>query len=123
MDVWRRILVAMAGLMGAAGVGLGAASTHGGFGPNLLLSATFLLLHAAPVLVIGLKGPPGRIWTLSGFLLASGAILFGAQLSIGAILGASLFPMAAPTGGWGMILGWLAMLPGALQAGVKQASG
>lgn len=119
MAGWRRILVGLAGLMGAAGVGLGAAASHAGFGPNLLLAATFLLLHAAPVLTIALAAPKGRIWAISAFLLAGGAVLFSGQLAVGAIFGASLFPMAAPTGGWGMILGWLAMLIGGLQAGAE----
>lgn len=111
----RRTLIGAAGLMGAAGVGLGAAATHAGFGPNLMIAATFLLLHAAPVLAIGLAAPVGRLWTAAGFLLAAGAVLFGAQVAIGAISGGSLFPFAAPAGGWGMILGWLTLLPGALQ--------
>ena len=75
MHLASRILIIVAALMGATGVGLGAAAAHGGFGPNLAIASTFLLLHAAPVLAIGLSGREGRLWIASAALLSLGLTL------------------------------------------------
>ena len=101
------ILALLAGLLGAFGVGGAAAAAHGAFPPNLLTASTFMLFHAGPVLAISRFAGNSRLWLACGALLAVGALLFGGELAIGALIGASPLPLAAPTGGWAMILGWL----------------
>ena len=93
------------GLAGAAGVALSAAAAHAG-GVNLGTAATFLLAHAPALLAIGLAGK-GRAIAVAGALLLVGAVLFCGDLVMRDLLGQRLFPMAAPTGGTLMILGWL----------------
>ena len=57
---------------------------------------------------------PGRsrYWLGCGALLAIGAILFGGELTLSALTGHSPSPIAAPAGGWAMILGWLGVALG-----------
>jgi len=104
----QRFLAVLAALMGASGVALAAASTHLDGGDLGRTAALFLILHAAALLAIAAHraGP----WpTVAGLALAAGAILFSADLSARAFLGAKLFPYAAPIGGSTMILAWLGL--------------
>ena len=64
MTPWSRILIALAGLSGASGVALAAWASHRSGGDLLMTAAFFLLLHAGPILAIGLA--PLRL----GFLIA-----------------------------------------------------
>jgi len=50
MDRFRRGLVALAGLMGASGVALAAASAHGGDAALLAPASSMLLFHASAVI-------------------------------------------------------------------------
>ena len=54
-------------------------------------------------------------------LLALGACLFAGDLASRTWMGAPLFPMAAPTGGLTMILGWLALSGAALLGALGRA--
>lgn len=104
-------LMALAGLMGAAGVALAALGAHGGADPRLTTAALFLLLHASAI--AGLlhrtaRGAPARLgFLLSAATLAAGAMLFAGDLALRALAGASPLALAAPTGGLLMIAGWL----------------
>jgi uncharacterized membrane protein YgdD (TMEM256/DUF423 family) len=104
----QRFLVVLAALMGAAGVALAAAGAHSDGGEFVRTASLFLILHAGALIAICAHraGP----WpTIAGLALAAGAILFAADLSMRAFLGARLFPYAAPIGGSLMILAWLAL--------------
>ena len=107
------ILIALAGLMGAAGVALAAASAHAGSEAKLDSAAYLLILHAAAVVAgaaavdRGLAWRPLGVAALAGF--AVGSLLFAGDLSLRAFAGTRLLPMAAPTGGLLMIAGWLAL--------------
>ena len=81
------ILIALAGLMGAAGVALARQ---------------------------GLIARPAGLATLCGFVL--GAALFAADVSARAWLGSRLFPFAAPAGGLILIASWLVLAAAALGA-------
>ena len=102
--------------MGAAGVALAAAAAHGE-GDNSLArtAAQFLILHAAALLGLAALLPqiardgPRRALLVCSFGLGCAAILFSADLAARALAGGRLFPMAAPIGGTGMILFWLAL--------------
>ena len=104
----QRFLAVLAALMGACGVALAAAATHVDGGDLGRTAALFLILHAAALVAVCAHraGP----WpTVAGLLMAVGAILFSADLSTRAFVGARLFPYAAPIGGTTMILAWLAL--------------
>jgi uncharacterized membrane protein YgdD (TMEM256/DUF423 family) len=104
-------LAAFAGLMGAAGMAAAAASAHLAGGARLGNVALILLVHAVAVLVLSGRareaGPAARIWLASAVVIALGAVLFSTDIALLTLRGARLFPMAAPTGGTTMILGWL----------------
>ena len=114
------ILIALAGLMGAAGVVLTAAGAHGKPGTGLDSAGYLLLIHAVAVVAgavavrqgIVLR-PLGTI-VLCGFVL--GAALFAADVAARAYLGHRLFPFAAPAGGLILIAGWLLLVAAALAA-------
>lgn len=107
-----RFLVVAGALCGAAGVVLSAMSAHMG-GGNLPTAALFLLVHASVLLFTGMQGN-SRAFTISGGLLLIGTVLFAGDLILRDTIGQRLFPMAAPTGGTLMIVGWLAIAVSAI---------
>jgi uncharacterized membrane protein YgdD (TMEM256/DUF423 family) len=106
-----RIHLLLASLMGASGVMLWAYAAHSTVGASLVTAAQFLLLHA--IAVVGTtacrkqKLLEGRTASIAAAALILGAILFSGDLAARAILGNGLFPMAAPTGGFLLIGGWI----------------
>jgi uncharacterized membrane protein YgdD (TMEM256/DUF423 family) len=104
---WPRLLLAAAGLLGAAGVGLAAAAAHRG-GANLDIAANLLMIHAAAVAALALAGR-GPLLLGGASLLALGVSLFSGDIAMRAFAESRLFPMAAPSGGVAMIVGWLAL--------------
>lgn len=110
------VLAALASLMGAAGVALAAAAAHGeGEGGLARIAAQFLIVHAAALLGLAAMAPHvlraslRRTLLACSFGLGGAAILFSADLAARSLAGGRLFPMAAPIGGTGMILFWLAL--------------
>jgi uncharacterized membrane protein YgdD (TMEM256/DUF423 family) len=114
------ILIALAGLMGAAGIVLTAAGAHGKPGAGLDSAGYLLLVHAlavmGTVLLIrqGVVLRPLALIVVWGFV--AGAALFAGDVAARAYLGGRLFPFAAPTGGLIMIASWLALAAAALAA-------
>jgi uncharacterized membrane protein YgdD (TMEM256/DUF423 family) len=110
MMVWAQVLIVLAGLAGAAGVAAAAAASHGAAGPDLSIAAQFLMIHAAVVAAIALSSfePRGAFLTAASMIFV-GLALFSGDLAVRAYGGTRLFPMAAPTGGSLLILGWLAL--------------
>jgi uncharacterized membrane protein YgdD (TMEM256/DUF423 family) len=108
-----RILVILAGVMGADGVILAAASAHQPDATRLASASSMLLFHA--VAVVGTVGLIDRgiahlrigVTAAFGFVVA--AALFAGDLTMRQYVGHGLFPMAAPTGGTLLILSWLAL--------------
>ena len=113
-----QILIALAGLMGAAGIMLTAAGAHGRPGVGLDSAGYLLLIHAVAVIAgtiairQGLLLRPLGLIVVCGFIL--GAALFAADVAARAYLGGRLFPFAAPTGGMIMIVSWLGLIAAAL---------
>jgi uncharacterized membrane protein YgdD (TMEM256/DUF423 family) len=105
-----RLFVLVAGLFGAAGVGLAAAAAHMG-GPFLASASQMLLVHAPALLALGLlgafSGPRGRALAIGGMVLLAGVLLFSGDLALRNFAGRNLFSMAAPTGGTLMMAGWI----------------
>src|ERR1700755_550312 len=108
-----RILIALAGVMGADGVILAAASAHQADATRLAAASSMLLFHATAVLGSGGLGGRGLIHVgvvlaaTLGFVIA--ASLFAGDLTLRQYAGHGLFPMAAPTGGTLLIASWLVL--------------
>jgi len=107
------ILIALAGLMGAAGVVLLAAAAHAAPGAGLESAGQMLLFHAATVVAAttalyqGLVARPLAIAAAIGFVV--GAALFSGDIAMRAFAGHRLFPFAAPSGGFILIASWLVL--------------
>ncbi|MEA2862231.1 MAG: hypothetical protein QOC84_187 [Bradyrhizobium sp.] len=108
-----RILIILAGVMGADGVILAAASAHQGDATRLAPASSMLLFHATAVLATVALAERGiiragiGIAAAFGFVVAAG--LFAGDLTLRQYAGHSLFPMAAPTGGTLLIASWLVL--------------
>jgi len=108
-----RILIVLAGIMGADGVILAALSVHQPDAARLGSASSMLLFHATAVLGTVALAERGLIQLRTGLLAAFGfavaAALFATDLTLRQFADHSLFPMAAPTGGTLLILSWLAL--------------
>ncbi|HZR73154.1 DUF423 domain-containing protein [Bradyrhizobium sp.] len=108
-----RILVILAGIMGADGVILAALATHQADATRLAPASSMLLVHAIAVLAAvalterGIVAVKGGLVAAFGFVIASA--LFAGDLSLRHFAGHALFPMAAPTGGTLLIVSWLVL--------------
>ena len=108
-----RILVILAGVMGADGVILAAASAHQPDATRLAAASSMLLFHATAVLAVVALAERGVLHRAIGIAVAWGFViasaLFAGDLTLRQYAGHSLFPMAAPTGGTLLILSWVAL--------------
>ena len=108
-----RILIILAGVMGADGVMLAAASAHQPDATRLASASSMLLFHAAAILGVVALAERGLvhagIGTASAFGFVVAAALFAGDLTMRQYAGHSLFPMAAPTGGTLLIVSWLVL--------------
>jgi uncharacterized membrane protein YgdD (TMEM256/DUF423 family) len=106
-----RILVILAGVMGADGVILAAASAHQADATRLAAASSMLLFHATAVLAVVALAERGvihaRIGIASAFGFVIAAALFAGDLTLRQYADHSLFTMAAPAGGTLLILSWL----------------
>jgi len=105
------LLAMLAAILGGAGVALAAAAVHESGGELAMRGALFLLLHAAAALGIAAHArvAPSPALVIVGFVMEAGAALFAADLAFHAFVGYRLFPFAAPIGGTGLILAWIAL--------------
>ena len=108
-----RILIILAGIMGADGVILAAASAHQADASRLASASSMLLFHSSAVLAVVALAERGvihvRIGIAAGFGFVIAAALFAGDLTLRQYAGHSLFPMAAPTGGTLLIVSWLVL--------------
>jgi len=108
-----RILVILAGIMGADGVILAALSAHEADAARLGAASSMLLFHATAVLgvvTLAERGiVHGKIGVAAAFGFVAAAALFAGDLTLRQFAGHSLFPMAAPTGGTLLIMSWLTL--------------
>ncbi|GJE14494.1 MULTISPECIES: DUF423 domain-containing protein [Methylobacterium] len=107
-----RALAALACLAGLLGVALSAAAAHVPGADSLKTAAQFLLFHAPAILALVGLGTAGfarsNLARVAAGLLVLGLILFCGDLSARTWLQQPLFPMAAPSGGFALMGGWLA---------------
>jgi uncharacterized membrane protein YgdD (TMEM256/DUF423 family) len=106
-----RILIILAGIMGADGVMLAAASAHQADATRLAAASSMLLFHATAVLAVAALAERGVIQIRIGIAAAFGfvvaAALFAGDLTLRQYAGHGLFPLAAPSGGTLLIASWL----------------
>jgi uncharacterized membrane protein YgdD (TMEM256/DUF423 family) len=106
-----RILIILAGVMGADGVILAAMAAHQPDATRLGAASSMLLFHATAVLAVVALAERGvirfgiGIAAGLGFVVAAG--LFAGDLTLRQYAGHSLFSLAAPTGGTLLIASWL----------------
>jgi uncharacterized membrane protein YgdD (TMEM256/DUF423 family) len=121
-----KVLIALAGVMGAAGMALAAAAAHGAPGSALDSAAYMLLFHAVAVIggvalvQQGQLRRPLALVVLAAWVI--GATLFASDIAMRAFAGHRLFPFAAPTGGTILIAAWLALTGAAICAIVRRHS-
>ncbi len=115
------ILIALAGLMGAAGIVLAAAGAHIALGAGLDGAASMLLFHAAAVVGGAALIQQGSLWRPLGLAVLAawvlGAALFSGDIGLRAFTAHRLFPFAAPSGGFVLIAAWLGLAAAALLRG------
>lgn len=109
-----RFLIFAAGLCGAVGVALSAVAAHGA-SPNTATAATFLVVHAPTLLVVGMI-VFNSVMRWSAAVLLLGLLLFTADMVSRDFFDDRLFAMAAPAGGFLLIVGWLGVAVSALFA-------
>jgi uncharacterized membrane protein YgdD (TMEM256/DUF423 family) len=106
-----RLLAALACLAGLLGVAASAAAAHIAGADSLKVAAQFLLFHAPAILALtGLAAAGGirpLLARLAAGLLVIGLCLFCGDLALRVLAGQPLFPMAAPSGGFALMGGWL----------------
>ena len=106
-----RVLITLAGLMGAAGVVLAAGAAHLADASRLGPASSMLLFHATAVLGAVALTERGilhaRIGIVAAFGFVIAASLFAGDLTVRQYADHSLFPMAAPTGGTLLIASWI----------------
>jgi uncharacterized membrane protein YgdD (TMEM256/DUF423 family) len=108
-----RILVILAGIMGADGVILAAATAHEGDAARLAPASSMLLFHAIAVLAAVALTERGIVHTKGGLAAAFGFVVassvFAGDLCLRHYAGHALFPFAAPLGGTLLIVSWLVL--------------
>jgi uncharacterized membrane protein YgdD (TMEM256/DUF423 family) len=114
------ILIVLAGLMGASGIILAAASAHAAPGAGLDSAAYMLLFHATAVLGGAALVQQSVLWRPIMILVLAawviGAVLFSGDVALRAFAGSRLLPMAAPTGGIILIAAWIGLAAAAIGA-------
>ena len=113
----RPLILFVSGLLGACGVALAAAASHGADTRLLGSASSMCLVHAPTLLALHLGHRRIATATIAALVIGTGTLLFAGDLLARHLGGSGLFPMAAPTGGTTMIIGWLLV---ALGAFIKQ---
>lgn len=108
-----RLIGLSAGIAGAVGVATLAVGAHAVTGANLDVAGNILLFHAAALMALA-NADGQRLRGLSALLFVVGCLLFAGDLIFKAAMARSLFPLAAPSGGVALILGWLSVAVGSL---------
>jgi uncharacterized membrane protein YgdD (TMEM256/DUF423 family) len=118
-------LIVLAGLMGASGIILAAAGAHAAPHAGLESAGYMLLFHAAALLGGAAVMHQGLVWRplMLAVLIAwvVGAAVFSGDIALRAFAEHRLFAFAAPTGGFILIVAWLALTAAAFAAALHPA--
>ena len=103
-------LALWAALLGLCGVATAAAAAHLTSATSLNAAALILLSHA-PTIIASLAATRShllnlRMGIIAAGLLALGATLFSSDIAFRVFWSTPLFPMAAPAGGFILMIGW-----------------
>lgn len=105
-------LIAVAGLLGAAGVALAATAAHVDGSEALRAAAELAMVHAVAglaIIAISLHARRQWLWrTIVGIMLI-GAILFVGTVGLGVLAEFRPLPLLAPVGGSLTILAWVGL--------------
>ncbi|HVZ05399.1 DUF423 domain-containing protein [Hyphomicrobium sp.] len=104
------LILAWAGLAGAAGVSLAAMAAHKVDSPALATAATMLTLHAAAavgLIAVALRASRPCLWSAVAALMLAAASLFSGEIAFHTLTGNASFQMLAPVGGTLMIASWI----------------
>jgi uncharacterized membrane protein YgdD (TMEM256/DUF423 family) len=104
------LILAWAGVAGAAGVALAAVAAHKVESPALATAAMMLTIHAAAavgIVALAMRTEREKLWQAAALLMLAAASLFSGDIALHTLSGTHVFPMAAPTGGSLLIASWL----------------
>lgn len=104
------LILAWAGIAGAAGVALAAVAAHKVESPALATAAMMLTIHAAAavgIVALAMRLEREKFWQAAALLMLGAASLFSGDIALHTLSGTHVFPMAAPTGGSLLIASWL----------------
>lgn len=109
-----RIILGLAGAVGALGVMAAARAGHGEDERLFESVAIICLAHGPALLAVALSGNTSRLVAVAGVILAAGTLLFTGDLLARQFLGYAAAPLLAPAGGAAMIAGWALFIAAAL---------
>jgi uncharacterized membrane protein YgdD (TMEM256/DUF423 family) len=104
------LILAWAGVAGAAGVALAAVAAHKVDSPALATAAMMLTIHAVAavgIVALAMRLEREKLWQATAVLMLGAASLFSGDIALHTLSGTHVFPMAAPTGGSLLIASWL----------------
>jgi len=112
-----RLLIALSALLLAVGTGLGAIASHALDGTldaasiaSFETGVEYQFIHSLGLLAVSVyaeRYPSARALSLAGLLLAIGIVLFCGGVYSSSLDGPEWLSSLAPTGGIGLIAGWL----------------
>ncbi|MEE4382938.1 MAG: DUF423 domain-containing protein [Pseudomonadales bacterium] len=114
-------LLALAGLLGLTGVGVGAFGAHAlaaRLGPAAATWETgvqYHLVHAAALLALALLAPRAPLLRTAGWLMGLGVLLFSGSLYLLSLDGPRWLGPVTPLGGLAFLLAWGLVIAGALR--------
>ncbi|MGB4864716.1 MAG: DUF423 domain-containing protein [Hyphomicrobium sp.] len=103
-------VLSVAGLVGAAGVGLAAIAAHKLESPTLATASTMLMIHATAVvalLAVAMRVSRPRLWIAVAAVMLAAVALFSGAVTYQAFIGTPIIKGAAPTGGTLLIASWI----------------
>jgi len=109
-DWFSRLMLVVAGILGAGGVVAAAAASHSSDDRVLGAIALVALTQAPAALAFGLAAPTGRLLRAGAVAIGGGACLFCGTLGVSHLLGIDLLTMLAPVGGSATALGWVTVV-------------
>lgn len=102
-----RMMLALAGILGAAGVIAAAVASHAGNERVIGAVALVALTQASALLAFGLLSPAAPIMRAGALFIGGGTCLFTGALAAGVVLDGTSIPILAPTGGGALVVGWI----------------